>query len=91
MSPEESRKLKNKARLQDAASIGIAALSIKGAMGNWKEMQEQRKECLEFDRKREERRERREWKREERMRGVRDGQQLQYYANSEPGMARGQG
>lgn len=32
MSPEEAHKLKVKARLQDAASIGIAALGIKGAV-----------------------------------------------------------
>jgi hypothetical protein len=32
MSPEEAKKLKAKAVLQDAASIGIAALGIKGAM-----------------------------------------------------------
>lgn len=44
MSPEESRKLKNKARLQDAAAIGIAALGIKGAVSEWKEMKEQRDE-----------------------------------------------
>lgn len=44
MSPEESRKLKNKARLQDAASVGIAALGIKGAVSEWKEMKEQRDE-----------------------------------------------
>jgi hypothetical protein len=31
MTPEEAKKLKMKARLQDAASIGIAALGIKGA------------------------------------------------------------
>lgn len=31
MSPEEAKKLKMKARLQDAASVGIAALGIKGA------------------------------------------------------------
>jgi hypothetical protein len=32
MSPEEAKKLKSKALLQDAASIGIAALGIKGAV-----------------------------------------------------------
>jgi hypothetical protein len=32
MSPEEAHKLKMKARLQDAASVGIAALGIKGAV-----------------------------------------------------------
>lgn len=46
MSPEESRRLKNKARLQDAASVGIAALGIKGAVSEWKEMKEQRDERL---------------------------------------------
>ncbi|KAI9819838.1 MAG: hypothetical protein M1827_006407 [Pycnora praestabilis] len=63
MSPEEARKKKSKATLQDAASIGIAALGIKGAVSEWKEMKEQRDECHEFEskkdyraRKREERR-----------------------------------
>ena len=59
MSPQEARKKKNKARLQDAASIGIAALGIKGAYGEWKEMKEQRDEAHEFDEKRRERHERR--------------------------------
>ncbi|KAL8771204.1 MAG: hypothetical protein Q9209_003375 [Squamulea sp. 1 TL-2023] len=54
MSPEESRKLKNKARFQDAASIGIAALGIRGAISEWKEMNEQRLELSEFDKKRKE-------------------------------------
>ena len=59
MSPQEARKKKNKARLQDAASIGIAALGIKGAYSEWKEMREQRHEAHEFDEKRKERHERR--------------------------------
>ena len=60
MTPEEARKKKNKARLQDAAAIGIAALGIKGAYSEWKEMKEQREEVHEFDIKRAERHARRE-------------------------------
>lgn len=59
MSPAEARKKKYKARLQDAASIGIAAIGIKGAIGEWKEMREQREEFHEFEKKRQERHERR--------------------------------
>ena len=60
MSPQEARKKKNKARMQDAAAIGIAALGIKGAYSEWKEMKEQRDEAHEFDLKRAERHARRE-------------------------------
>lgn len=59
MTPQEASRKKNKARLQDVASVGIAALGIKGAVSEWKEMKEQRKECLEFDDKRAERHEKR--------------------------------
>ncbi|KAL8780705.1 MAG: hypothetical protein Q9213_006351 [Squamulea squamosa] len=84
MSPEESRKLKNKARLQDAASIGIAALGIKGAISEWKEMNEQRHECSEFDKKRKERHEKRLRKQEERMRLATNS----HFTNSEPDLGR---
>lgn len=67
MSAEESRKLKNKARLQDAAAVGIAALGIKGAVSEWKEMNEQRVELREFGNKRVERHEKRLHKLEEQM------------------------
>jgi hypothetical protein len=53
MSPEEARKLKSKAVLQDAASIGIAALGIKGAISEIKEANEMRRECKEFREKKE--------------------------------------
>jgi hypothetical protein len=36
MSPEEARKEKTKALVQDFAAVGVAALSIKGAMAKWK-------------------------------------------------------
>ena len=60
MTPQEARKKKNKARMQDAAAIGIAALGIKGAYSEWKEMKEQRHEVHEFDLRRAERHARRE-------------------------------
>ena len=59
MSPEEARKKKNKARLQDAAAIGIAALGIKGAYSEWQEVQESRKEMGELQKERAERHEKR--------------------------------
>jgi len=55
MSPEEARKLKAKATLQDAASVGIAALGIKGAISEIKEANEMRHECKEFREKKAER------------------------------------
>lgn len=85
MSPQEARKKKNKARLQDAAAIGIAALGIKGAYSEWKEMKEQRDEAHEFDRKRVERHARREQRTlDEKRYGVAHvhGQQDQYSSST---------
>ena len=48
MSPEEAHKKKTQARWQDAAAIAIAALGIKGAMGEWSEVQEQQHEHQEM-------------------------------------------
>ena len=48
MSPEEARKKQTKAWVQDAAAVGIAALGIKGAFSEWKEMNEQRFACPRF-------------------------------------------
>ena len=56
---QELRKKKNKALFQDAASVGIAALGIKGAYSEWKEVKEQRHEALEFAEKAEHRHEKR--------------------------------
>ena len=55
MSPEEARKKQNSARWQDAAAVGIAALGIKGAYGEWHEMVEQRAEYKKQQEEREER------------------------------------
>ena len=42
ITPEEARKKQTKAWVQDAAAVGIAALGIKGAFSEWKEMKEHR-------------------------------------------------
>ncbi|KAF1356934.1 hypothetical protein BDV97DRAFT_374527 [Delphinella strobiligena] len=49
MSPEEARKKQTKAWVQDAAAVGIAALGIKGAFSEWKEMNEHRREIHEIE------------------------------------------
>ena len=55
ISPEEAHKKQRQARWQDAASIAIAALGIKGAVSEWKEVQEQRHEHQELCESKEER------------------------------------
>ncbi|KAI8961749.1 hypothetical protein F5Y11DRAFT_218320 [Daldinia sp. FL1419] len=64
LSPEEARKLKTKALLQDAASVGIAALGVKGAISELKEAREQAKAVKEWK----EEKQRRHEKRMERLR-----------------------
>ncbi|TVY40279.1 hypothetical protein LSUB1_G003116 [Lachnellula subtilissima] len=59
MTPEEARKLKAKATLQDVASVGIAALGIKGAISEIKEANEMRHECKELNEKKAERHQKR--------------------------------
>lgn len=60
MSVEQARKLKSKALLQDVAAIGIAAIGIKSAVSEWKELKEMREEyshaCSRLEEKREHRR-----------------------------------
>ncbi|KAJ5137868.1 uncharacterized protein N7443_009841, partial [Penicillium atrosanguineum] len=62
---EEARKRRMKANTMDAFAVGLAALGIKGAYGEWKEVNEKRKEnshfkheCAERAVKREQRRSR---------------------------------
>lgn len=52
MSPEEARKRKSKNMLQDAAAVGIAALGVKSAFSEWKDMNESRKEKHELEARR---------------------------------------
>ena len=69
LSPEEARKRKNKARVQDAAAIGIAALGIKGAYSEWQEVQEHRQELAEQEQERKKRHEKRVKRLEREARG----------------------
>lgn len=48
---EEARKRRMKANTMDAFSIGLAALGIKGAYGEWKEVNDKRKENSHFKHK----------------------------------------
>lgn len=64
ISKEEAQKHKTRDRTQDAASIGLAALGLKGAYSEWKEM----KEGVEEHREEEERQKRHARKREARRR-----------------------
>ncbi|KAJ5767011.1 uncharacterized protein N7511_004627 [Penicillium nucicola] len=48
ITPEEARKRRIKANSLDAVSLGLAALGIKGAYGEWKEVNEKRKENHTF-------------------------------------------
>ena len=59
MSPQEAQKKKMRARWQDAAAIGIAALGIKSAMSEWSEVQEQQQEHQELLESRQQRHKRR--------------------------------
>jgi len=59
MTLEEARKLKAKATLQDVASIGIAALGIKGAFSEIKEANQMRLDCRNLRQEKEERHQRR--------------------------------
>ncbi|KAL9107957.1 MAG: hypothetical protein Q9227_007172 [Pyrenula ochraceoflavens] len=77
---EEAKKERNKARLQDAASIGIAALGVKGAFSEWKEVKEKREEIHELK----EKQKRHHAKREARRRKQLMGQGV--YGGSEPSL-----
>lgn len=72
MTAEEARRKRNKARLQDAAAIGIAALGIKGAYSEWQEVQESRHEVSEQKSEREKRHEKRLKKAEKAARRMRE-------------------
>lgn len=47
ISPAQARREKNRARLQDAASVGIAALGIKGAYSEWQSLRTSNQEINE--------------------------------------------
>lgn len=72
LSPAEAKKLKTKAIMQDAASVGIAALGVKGAVDELKEAKNLTHECQQFQREKMTRHERREQKRRQLRDGGRD-------------------
>lgn len=59
LSAVEAKKLKRKAMVQDAASVGIAALGIKGAISELKEAKHLTAECKEWKHEKARRHERR--------------------------------
>ncbi|KAF1956060.1 hypothetical protein CC80DRAFT_492353 [Byssothecium circinans] len=74
MTPEEARKRKSKNMLQDAAAVGIAALGIKSAFSEWKEMNEQRHSVKELETRRRKRRKARERREKEARQNALAGQ-----------------
>jgi hypothetical protein len=74
---EQERKMQWKGNLQSVASIGLAALGIKGAVSEWKEVQEQRKEHREFEEKCKERHEKRLQRRSQSVGGKRSSRASQ--------------
>jgi len=54
ISPEEAHKKQRQARWQDAASLAIAAIGIKGAVSEWQEVQEHQHEHKELLERKEE-------------------------------------
>jgi hypothetical protein len=91
ISKEEAKKLKNKGRLQDAASIGIAALGIKGAYSEWNEMREHRSEMAEYREKMQRHREKRKARREKLEREARRYKESGYTASMPNLVPRGNG
>ncbi len=51
LDPKRAKFLKRKALAQDAFAVGLAGLGIKGVVGSWKEMGQQRREVRELERK----------------------------------------
>ncbi|OAQ64235.1 hypothetical protein VFPPC_05545 [Pochonia chlamydosporia 170] len=64
LSPAEAKKLKTKAIMKDAASVGIAAMGIKGAIEEMKEAKEMTHECKVFKQEKALRHEKREKRRQ---------------------------
>ncbi|KAM0342468.1 hypothetical protein ACHAPU_009543 [Fusarium lateritium] len=63
LSELEAKRLKTKAIMQDAASVGIAAMGIKGAISEMKEAKELTQECKHFNEEKARRHEKRMQKR----------------------------
>lgn len=59
LSPEEARKQRNRGRWQDAAAVGVAAVGIRGAVGEWHEVEDAKDEHKKMLKEREERHQKR--------------------------------
>ena len=73
ITPAEAKRKRNKARLQDIAAVGIAALGIKGAYSEWQEVRESRHELGEQQEEREKRHAKRLHRAEREARRAREG------------------
>jgi hypothetical protein len=91
ISKDEAKKLKNKGRLQDAASIGSAALGIKGAYSEWNEMREHNAEMSEYKEKIQRHREKRVARREKLEREARRYKESGYTSSMPNLVPRGNG
>jgi hypothetical protein len=80
LSPQEAKKLKTKAIMQDAASVGIAAIGIKGALSELKEAREMSHECREWRSEKDRRHE----KRLEKRKGLGDRRRSSSWSASSP-------
>ncbi|PSR99350.1 hypothetical protein BD289DRAFT_450361 [Coniella lustricola] len=83
LSSVEAKKLKSKALLQDAASVGIAAMGIKGAISEMKEAREVSHEFAEWKEKKHERHVRRMKRLEQRNHNSRQGSDSGYSDDSD--------
>lgn len=88
---EQERKMQMKANLRNVASIGLAAIGIKGAIGEWKEVREQRKEHREFEEKCKERHDKRIQRRTQSVGGNRSSRGSQSMAASAAGLTMNNG
>lgn len=86
LSVDEAKKLKSKALLQDAASVGIAALGIKGAISEMKEAREMSHELAEWKHEKEERHAKR-LARLERQRQMIENKDTSDYSDDDAGYA----
>jgi len=85
LSPEEAHKQARSARWQDAAAIGIAALGVKGAISEWKEMREEhekhRELCEQHELRHQKRLEHERRKKAQNLSGYYKGRDGQWYYN----------
>ena len=79
MSPEEARKKRNRGRVQDAAAVAVAAIGIRGAMGEWHEVEEKAEEHKKYLKQREENHRRRMEKQKRLMAASRGSHGSGYY------------